>query len=80
MICGPFDRQLAASVIECLDDPTQPHLNEKDRILVLAHVRGHVREAVVQTSEGVYEIFESDYFLIWLKEKGDRVSDLGSRL
>ena len=44
MICGPFDRQPAASVIKCLDDLVQPHLNEKDGILVLAHVRGHVQE------------------------------------
>ena len=43
VICG-FDRQLAVSVIKCLDDPVQPHLNEKDDTLVLAHIRGHVQE------------------------------------
>ena len=44
MICG-FDRQPgAASVIKCLDDPAQPHLNAKDGILALAHARGRVQE------------------------------------
>lgn len=36
-----LDRHLAVSVVKCLDDPVQPHLNAKDGILVLARVRGN---------------------------------------